>query len=335
MTSVLLDDIIFALQPFGGASDFWRQLSTALAERSDADVAHTRPRAWRRLLPVRTSRDVLHSSHFRVPLSRSTACVTTVHDLSYELGIVTGRSAPVNLWQRRQAVRRADQIICISENTKRDLLEFYRDDIGSDVPVRTIRHGRTYSGPSGASLPERWPRRPFVLFVGNRRGYKNFDNGLRGVAGAGAALDGVELWCTGSPFDEVEVALIRELGLESRVRSVGVVSTDELGALYEHATALLYPSSYEGFGLPPLDAMSLGCPVVAANRSSVPEVVGEAGLLVDPTSAEEIAAGLTVVMEPDRRSELVARGFERAREFSWSLAAAEHVEVYEDAARRR
>lgn len=329
MTSVLLDDIIFELQRFGGASDFWRHLSVELQHHHDLTLEHRAGRSWQRFLPVATRRDVLHSSHFRVPLRRSTACVTTIYDLTYERGMIAGRSAAPNIWQRRRAVIRAQAIVTISESTRADLLNFYGDDLPSSVQVHTVPLGCTYSGPSGGLLPARLSTsQPYVLHVGNRAGYKNFERGARGFAQSELARNGAALWCTGADFDASEHRLLSSLGIAEQVRPLGVVSTDELGLLYEHAVALLYPSTYEGFGLPPLDAMSLGCPVVAANASSVPEVVGDAGVLVYPSSAEEFAAGLDFVTQEAERSELVSRGLERAQLFSWKRAAADYADVY-------
>jgi glycosyltransferase involved in cell wall biosynthesis len=329
MTSVVLDDIIFRLQAFGGVSEFWRRLSLELDGATDLAIRHRPGRRWQRFLPVAERCDVLHSSHFRVPLRSSTACVTTVHDLTYELGMVSGRAAVPNLWQRKKAVERAQAIVAISESTRREMLEFYGDRLRPGVAVLTIPHGRTYAAPSGDSLPARFELdRPYVLHVGNRAQYKNFERGLRGFAMSVYALDGSELLCTGPPFTRAERDLARSLDVGSRVRHVGLVSSADLGVLYEHAEALLYPSVYEGFGLPPLDAMSLGCPVVAANSSSIPEVVGNAGVLVDGTDVEAIASGLNIIAQPAERRLRVASGFERAALFSWQKAGASYAEVY-------
>jgi glycosyltransferase involved in cell wall biosynthesis len=329
MTSVLLDDIIFQLQRFGGASDFWRHLSRELDHVADLDVRHCAGRKWKRFLPVAATCDVMHSSHFRVPLRRSQPCVTTIHDLTYEFGMISGAGARPNRWQRRIAVKRAQAIVAISESTRRDILEVYGDLISPDVLLLTIPHGRSYTGPTGEALPQRLRSdRPYVLHVGNRSHYKNFEQGVRGFSTSASARDGVQLWCTGPEFTSSERDLIASLGSADHVRHLGLVTSKELGSLYEHAEALLYPSIYEGFGLPPLDAMSLGCPVVAANKSSIPEVVADAGVLVDVSDPDAIAAGIDLAIRSSERSLRVARGLARAALFSWATAGAAYAAVY-------
>jgi mannosyltransferase len=332
---VTLDDIIFRLQQFGGASDYWRALTEHLSEIADLEVDHRAGHSWSRVLPVVTSSAVLHSSHFRVPARRSVGCVTTIHDLAFERGLVSGRAARLNLWERSNAVRKADAIICISDNTRREMLEVYDGQFRADVEIRVVHHGRTYPQPTGSPRPEWVPQHvPYVLHVGNRAGYKNFENGLRGFARSRLSHDGVELWCTGAPLSPDERRLVEQYRLGRSVRSLGTVATDDLGRLYEHAAALLYPSRYEGFGLPPLDAMALGCPVVAGNRTSVPEIVGDAGLLVDPDDVDGFAAALRRVVEPDQRERLVRAGLERATTFSWIENARQHAAVYRSLASR-
>jgi glycosyltransferase involved in cell wall biosynthesis len=329
-TSVALDDIIFRLQEFGGASDFWRNLTGLLDEDPLIETRHTVGSKVSRVLPVRTSCDVMHSSHFRVPSDGDVACVTTIHDLTYELGMNDGIGRHLNLWQRRQAVRRASAIICISQHTRNALLDFYSDEIRPDALVTTIHHGRSYDGPTGQPLaPPFDGGRGYLLHVGNRAGYKNFPVALRGYAASRLHAENVQFWCTGPALTADEMSLISSLGIgSSMIRHVGVVSTRDLGLLYEHAIGLAYPSSYEGFGLPPLDAMSLGCPVVASAASSVPEIVGDAAMLIDPSDVDGFGAAFDALLDPQMSEQLSAAGFVRAAQYSWERAAAEHSKVY-------
>jgi mannosyltransferase len=236
VTTVLLDDIIYRLQAFGGASDFWRSLSTELHHDQRLQISHVPGSRFGRILPVRTSARVLHSSHFRVPLGRDTRCVTTIHDLTYELGFAGGRSAPLNKWQRRQAVTRADTIVCTSEYTRQGVLDFYSDEIRTDVPISVIPHGRTYEGPSGAALPERFDLDSgrYLLHVGNRAGYKNFPTALNAFAASALPANGIQMVCTGSPFSADESSQIARHRLDAQVLAVGTVSTSELGVGFEH-----------------------------------------------------------------------------------------------------
>jgi glycosyltransferase involved in cell wall biosynthesis len=329
-TSVALDDIIFRLQEFGGASDFWRNLTALIDVDPLIETHHTVGSKFSRVLPIRTSCEVLHSSHFRVPFGRDVACVTTIHDLTYELGMNDGIGRHLNLWQRRQAVRRASAIVCISEHTKLALLDFYGDEIRPDALVTTIHHGRTYGEPTRQPLPEPFEEGArFLLHVGNRAGYKNFPVALRAYAGSSLQAENVQFWCTGPPLTADELSLISSLDIgSSMIRHLGVVSTQDLGVLYEHAVGLAYPSLYEGFGLPPLDAMSLGCPVVASAASSVPEIVGDAAILIDPSDVDGFSAAFDSLLDPQTSERLSTASLVRAARYSWERAAMEHSEIY-------
>jgi mannosyltransferase len=329
MTTVTLDDIIYRLQRFGGASDFWRSLSTHLDAAPNLEITHVSGRPATRLLPIRSSDAVLHSSHFRVPIRRTQGCVTTIHDLTYELGLVGGRGAPVNRWQRKLAVEHADAIVCISEHTRNDLLTYYQGSIPTDSTVAVIHHGRTYETPTSGPLDAAFERFvPYVLHVGNRSGYKNFPILAQAFLDSDLPGAGVSLVCTGAPFDAAEQALIEGHRSSNSVRNVGQVTTEALGRLYEHALGLAYPSAYEGFGLPPLDAMSLGCPVLSTDNTSVPEIVGDAGILVDPADRDGFRIGLELLLDPTKRNELAAAGKARAQSFSWTTAAAQYADTY-------
>lgn len=330
MTRLVLDDIIFRLQKFGGASDFWRQLSGQLDSHPGLDITHVNGSKASRTLPIATPTDVVHSSHFRVPLRRSTRCVTTIHDLTYELGMDSGLGRRLNIWQRSNAVKRADAIVCISHHTEVALRDHYADRIPDDAIVTTIHHGRTFVEPTGDELPSRLRgRRPFLLHVGNRSGYKNFATALAAYAASTLPGEGIELWCTGSRFTDDERKAIAMFGLaDGTVDDIGLVSTAELGVLYEQAVGLVYPSRYEGFGLPPLDAMSLGCPVVAADASSVREIVDDGGLLVPPDDTAGFSAAYESFLDDDNRRVLIDRGKARSMHFSWERAAAAHADLY-------
>lgn len=335
MTTLALDDIIYRLQSFGGASDFWRSLSTELRRLPDLEVTHVAGHAATRLLPVLSSAEVLHSSHFRVPVRPSQKCVTTVHDLTYERRLVDGRGAPINRWQRRVAVEHADAIVCISEHTRADLLDYYGAAVSDDTSISVIHHGRTYDGPTGAPIPTEFEQfLPYVLHVGNRSGYKNFRVLLEAFVDSALPDTGVSLVCTGALFDADERALIHELGAEPHIHALGKVTRSALGQLYENALGLAYPSAYEGFGLPPLDAMSLGCPVISTDNTSVPEIVGDAAVLVNPEDRDGFRGGLELLLDPVERQRLASAGLRRASTFDWSTAAAAYADLYRVVAAR-
>jgi len=174
------------------------------------------------------------------------------------------------------------------------------------------------------------PHRPFILFVGARGGYKNFDRLLQAYAGRSILHESYDLVAFGGgDFSGNERALVRSLGLnENQVRQLGGDDA-VLSVLYQQASLFVYPSLYEGFGIPPLEAMSLDCPVICSNTSSMPEVVGNAAVQFNPHDIDSIANALeAVITNPTLQADLRQRGRERLHAFSWHRCALETLNVY-------
>ena len=228
---------------------------------------------------------------------------------------------------KRAAVNRADHVICISENTRRDLVRLYGID-----PARTsvVHLGYSLTAEANAAKVESGERRPSLLFVGNRRGYKNFRTLLQAY-GSSPILREFELIAFGGrPLLPDEQKEIRRLGITDRVRFESG-SDRELAARYRAATAFIFPSKYEGFGISPLEAMSHGCPVVCSNAGAIPEVVGDAGVYFDPNSPEELRTALERVVTTEAlQADLRARGYTRIAAFSWDKCAAETAQIYRE-----
>jgi mannosyltransferase len=168
----------------------------------------------------------------------------------------------------------------------------------------------------------------FILHVGGRLNYKNFRAALIGFAGSALPRQGYSIICTGSRFSVEEEQWLKRLDLHDKAFVLEHAGEDELMYLYQHALALVYPSLYEGFGLPVLEAMSCSCPVIAAPTSSIPELVGSAGLLVDCTDPSRISEALNQLLEKEIRDEYVARGRARAKLYGWERTANEHIQIY-------
>jgi glycosyltransferase involved in cell wall biosynthesis len=225
------------------------------------------------------------------------------------------------------AVHRADHIFCISESTRRDLLETHQL---SEDRVSVTYLGYDTLPISGSGAIGLVGSMPYLLYVGGRHGYKNFEGLVRAFASSGWLRSNLRIICFGSTgFSQAERTLIASLGLpEFQVIQLGG-GDDLLGALYKNAAAFVYPSKYEGFGIPPLEAMSLDCPVICSNVSSIPEVVGEAGEYFDPHNVESIRASIERVLQsPTRQQELIVQGRFRRELFSWRRCAQETLKIY-------
>jgi glycosyltransferase involved in cell wall biosynthesis len=235
---------------------------------------------------------------------------------------------------KRESVRNADHVICISESTRKDLVRLFDIPLARTSVIHLAAndpppmHREAARGTSNAN-------RPFILFVGGRWGYKNFAGLLRAFA-ASATLrrDFGIVAVGGGPLAPHERTEIETLGLASLVAQVEADDV-ALDHLYRTAVALVYPSLYEGFGLPPLEAMSRGCAVIASRSSSIPEVVGSAAELFDADDAASMSRAIeTVAYDDHRRQDLIARGAERVKLFTWRRCAEETLAVYRELIRR-
>jgi glycosyltransferase involved in cell wall biosynthesis len=228
-------------------------------------------------------------------------------------------------------MRRVARVIAVSNSSREDLLRFTDCD---PARVHVIPEG--VSGrfqPCDRAVADDRPRcdAPVrVLHVGHCGVYKNVEAVLCAVPLIGKRLARrVEFVKVGGPFTPAQAALIDKLRLGGRVRHLGFVPAAELPAVYRDADLLLMPSLYEGFGLPVLEAMACGTPIVASDRGSLPEVVGDAGLTVDPTDVDGLAdAAVRVLADPLLRADLRRRGIERARSFTWERTAAATLDLY-------
>ena len=330
------DDIIYQLQRHGGVSTYWEEITSRIVSANDFEINRTIGSKITRYLPVYTSTQIFHSSYYRIPLGKNVKTVVTIYDFLYEYGYLPTLNASINIWQMKLAINRADAIICISENTKKDLLSIYPN---------LINHRHIYAVGLGANLkideslninpPDRLlnidksTRNRYILFVGKRVKYKNFHSAIIAFSKSSLPKLGFSMICVGSNFSDTENQLFEKLGVQSNVIALENITNKELNYLYQNAFALVYSSLYEGFGLPPLEAMNCGCPVIASNTSSIPEVVGDAGILINPEDTEAIAAALEVLIDDSIRHKYIGRGLERAMLFTWEKTAQKHIDIYQ------
>ena len=273
---------------------------------------------------------IVHETYYARHGSASNKCPTviTVYDMIHELFAQEFLPDDKTASTKRVALGRADHVICISENTKNDLIKLHGLHehkisvilLGFDAfPARNLD-----------ALTQPNKVKPFLLYVGSRDGYKNFARFLRSIAAsANLKFDFDVVAFGGGSFNSAELTLISKLGFSAF--QVKQISGDDtlLGHYYSTARAFVYPSLYEGFGIPPLEAMAHGCPVVSSDTSSMPEVIANAGEYFDPTSVDEMRHAIeSVVYSESRISELRSLGTVRLAHFSWSKCAEQTLRVY-------
>ena len=297
--------------------------------------------------------DVFWSPHFNFTRLSGPASglqkVITVHDLSF-LRYPQFFSGRKNFWHRALAVknvlRDADAIVAVSENTKNDIIELTGV---SPEKVRVI-----YSGNNIAK--SEWPEEkvknlldkhkisgPFILYVGNIEPRKNIAGLIKAYEilrrESESAAEGYNI------KDDTKLVLAGASGWKNKkiyaawqaspykddIKFLGYIDDEEKGMLYSRASAFAYPSYYEGFGFPPLEAMTYGVPVVCSNVSSMPEIVAEAGIMINPHQPHEIAAAIKLALTDNAlRERLIAAGYEREQMFSWDKTAAEYLQLFKD-----
>ena len=274
--------------------------------------------------------DIIHESYYSEYPTIKSICprVITVHDMIHEkFPNEFSNDDTINL--KKKSIERADHIIAISNNTKKDLMEFYNI---SESKITTIYHGPT-SNLSSVGLNAKKNLnyiKPYLLYVGNRSGYKNFNLLINAIGLSNQIKKKVNLIAFGGkPFNNDEIESFKRSGLRQN-QVIHITGDDNtLSNLYQNAEAFIFPSLYEGFGMPPLEAMSNNCPVISSNTSSMPEVIGDAGEYFNPTSAEDLISAIKNVLFSERREELVSLGLQRVGIFSWEKCAEETISVYE------
>lgn len=331
---------------YGRGSPREQDWPEAVTTRSDSLPAHLgRILALGSSLPYWLQRDrpaVFWGPAHRLPLwvPRATARVVTIHDLCWLKAPETMRASTRRLdaLLMPRALRAADRIIAVSHATASDLCGAFPDVADRVVVVQEA--ASPMPAPQPIEALARWKiATPYVLFVGTLEPRKNLRRLLQAFARlpsdqrerATLAIVGAPGW--GGERVDTEVARL-EIGASIRV--LGRVDDTELATLYRHATCLAMPSLYEGFGLPLVEAMAQGTPVLTSRTASMPEVAGAAGLLVDPLEVMSIADGLArMLFDQSLRSRLAAEAQQQAARFSWARAAEETLRVFEDAVRER
>ncbi len=362
---IYIDNIIFELQLAGGISAYFSELGGRLLASNEnvsfigrrssnenifleaLDIPDERivperriPLSFRRYLSIQADVEgpcIMHSSYYRIVRGKEVAMVVSVYDFNYEK-LMGGVPKWVHSWQKRRAVENADGIVCISENTRNDLFDFYENIDPTKVKVIYLAGsseffslGAGWDPGDGHEDLRRIIDSKYVLVVGSRKHHKNF----------GLAVEVTRRFphlrlviVGGGELLKAERELLEEK-LHQRYTHLGSIPTKRLNLLYNHAFCLLYPSSYEGFGIPILEAMQAGCPVVTTNISSIPEVGGKAAVLARRVDVVEFEACARQLENERFRQRMIEAGFEQARRFSWEKTVRETLEFYREVYERR
>jgi len=288
--------------------------------------------------------DVMHYPHFNVPMFTPTPFIVTVHDLILT-HFPTRRATtlgPVKYWLKQlayrvvlsRAVARASRILTVSEFTKQDIQQYF----GYDPQKIIVTYEAVDPFPSSGVTDEevrlrRQLPQKFLLYVGNAYPHKNLEQLVALVRQLPPAYQDVHvvIVCRPDYFLRRLQVQVRQAGLERRIHFPGFVSDADLGALYRLAHAYIFPSLYEGFGLPPLEAMAQGTPVLSSDAACMVEVLGEAALYFNPRDVRGMLAALQHLdSSPALRHALVAAGQERVQRYSWSSLAHTTLQTYHD-----
>jgi len=222
-----------------------------------------------------------------------------------------------------EVFKQAEHIICISESTANDIIQFYQIPSHKITPI-------LLAGDNSHFQFLNLPTRNYFLYIGRQDPYKNLQRLITAFSALPNRND-YELWLAG-PYDQRYSPLLeiqtQELGINHLVKFLNYVSSDELPIIINQAIALVFPSLWEGFGLPVLEAMACGTPVITSNVSSLPEVAGDAAILINPYNPGEITAAMTTIInDSETRKQLSEKGLKRANQFSWEKTGLATVEV--------
>lgn len=360
---ILYDNEIFIRQEYGGISRYYFELIRRLSTKPDIKIKvykgfninkydlesyrNNRLEITGRKIPIvpktkyiigklqkplfrrqyrNTNFDIFHSTYYnQIKKKSGTKHTVTILDFTHEKYPEYFSRLDTTKKDKRKSVEKSDGVICISESTKIDLLNLYKID---EYKVRVIYLGNSLTYDPGT---EPYFKFPYILYVGDRRRYKNFKNFIRGYANSGKLKEDLRIVCFGGgTFSNEEIDLFKSLKIESLVNQTSG-DDKKLANIYKFAFMYVNPSFYEGFGIPILEAMHYGCPVLASNRSSLPEVGGNAAEYFDPENIEEITSKMESVFDSDEsRKNLGMKGSEREKLFSWDKCAEETYKFYKE-----
>lgn len=360
---VLLDNIVFCLQRIGGVSNYWynllkesrgnknifyfenkylnnnyyRNLIRLPNERVIKDKSNT-PLKIKRYLPIRNidkSFNIFHSSYYRYAKG-NIKNVTTVHDFMYEKYLPKYNfKRIIHSLQKYSALKHSDYIIGVSKNTLNDMLRYYSEF--RNKKIRVVYHGINsdfypIEGKKDFIIIQnrKLYYNSYFFYFGNRKGYKNFKLLIQAYSNLLKNNKDIPalVIAGGGDFDKEEVKLLMEKEVLSNIIKLKEIDNNELNLLYNYCSGFIYPSLYEGFGMPVLEAMKAGSPVICSNSSSLPEVAGEAAIFITPSNVFDLEKALFDLLDNSIRKDLINLGYKQSKKFSWGKTYKETLEVY-------
>ena len=275
--------------------------------------------------------DIYHPTYYKPDLvnyAKNKPVVATYHDMINEKfsGVFKELQSDKSIIsQKKSLIKKANSIIAVSENTKKDLIELYGI---SPNKIKVIYLGNSFSANPDSSSP--LVKNPYLLFVGNRGLYKHFIPLLSAIAPLLISND-ISLVCAGGKtFDSTELDHIKSLSLSNKVQQIAINDVS-LANLYSNAISFIFPSMYEGFGIPILEAFSCNCPCVLSNRGSLPEVAGDAATYFEPDDLHSMHGAVKKVIEDQSLTiKMVQRGKERLKRYSWTKHVQDTIQLYNE-----
>jgi glycosyltransferase involved in cell wall biosynthesis len=360
--NIYIDNIIFSLQKAGGISVFFSECINGLSatgnnitlinQKENSNIFYKDikqdalnvilenniPSSIARYLNVKqkfNSPSILHSSYYRISKSKNVVNVLSVYDFNYERNLCGQLPKLIHSTQKRHAIKNSDVIICISESTKSDLIKFYPFVNEKIIKVVYLACDSRFSVSREDLLVQhkfnKLEKNNFVMFVGSRKNHKNFNIAIKAVE---KNKELILAMVGGGEVSKNEKEILGQK-LNSRYVHLKYLSVNSLNNLYNNAFCLIYPSSYEGFGIPILEAMQSGCPVITTDRASIPEVCGDACIQITEITPENFSLAMQRLNNKRYREEVIKKGIKQSQKFSWDKTTKEILSIYAESFQRK